>query len=200
MVNFLADQVFHFESSWLSAGIPRHHSRACAWIEDKKNRWFSTSLCIARLFFPHHLHHLNCMPKKYTSTLQNTSSTTSTAPSPLLQLCLHCDSVIFTAMNYDGMKEASVSPRTEQRRTVKVQKEQCKTFLQSQTLIFPYLLRKKKKIYVPVIFWEKWWSRETEEEIFTHMHTMYNQLFVAQTSIDSVCTALLAHLPAVTAE
>lgn len=75
MVNFLADQVFHFESSWLCAGIPRHHFRACAWIEDKKNRWFSTSSFIARLFFSPHLHHLNYMPKKYTSTLQNTSST-----------------------------------------------------------------------------------------------------------------------------
>lgn len=145
MVNFLADQVFHFESSWLCAGTPRHHFRACAWIEDKKNRWFSTSSSIARLFFPHHLHHLNYMPKKYTSKYKlNKVHSSQSRLVALLQLCLQCDSVIFTAMSYDGMKEASVSPRTEQRRTVKVQKEQCKTFLQSQTLIFPCLLIKKK--------------------------------------------------------
>lgn len=101
-------------------------------------------------------------------------------------------------MNYDGMKEASVSPKTEQRRTVKVQKEQCKTFLPSQTLIFPYLLRQKNlhsdDILREMMDWDTW------KEIFTYMHAMYNQLFVAQTSIDAVCTALPAHLTAVTAE
>lgn len=85
------------------------------------------------------------MPKKYTCTLQNTSSTSTASQSTLvvlLQLCLQCDSVIFTAMNYDGMKQASVSSMREQRRPVKVQKEQYKTFLQRQTLIPLYLLKK----------------------------------------------------------
>lgn len=143
---FLAEQVFYFGGSWLPTGIPRQHFRACAWIEDKNSDDSTMSLFIARLFFSHHLHHSNYMPKKYTCTLQNISSTTSTASQSmlavLLQLCLQRDSVIFTAMNYDGMKKACVSSTSEQRRTVKVQKEQYKTFLQSQTLIFLYLLRK----------------------------------------------------------
>jgi len=70
------------------------------------------------------------MPKKYTCTLQNTSSTTSMASHStlvlLLQLCLECDSVIFIAMNYDGMKKASVLSMTERRRTVKFQKNNTK--------------------------------------------------------------------------
>lgn len=44
-------------------------------------------------------------------------------------------------MNYDAMKKASVSSTREQSRTVKVQKEQYRTFLQSQNLILLYLLK-----------------------------------------------------------
>lgn len=86
-------------------------------------------------------------------------------------------------MNYDGMKEASVSPRTEQRRTVKVQKEQCKTFLQSQTLIFPHLLRKKKS---PL-----WWYFErndalgTLRNIYTHAHHV--ESVICGTNINRLC-------------
>lgn len=103
----------------------------------------TTSSFIARLFFSYHLWHLNYIPKK------NTPAHFKIQAQQLPQLLppwycfssVYCDSVIFTATNYDAMKKASVSSAREQSRTVTVQKEQYKTFLRSQNVILLYLLK-----------------------------------------------------------